>query len=1116
LDVYTRLKDGDIRRDAQKIEQVFDKAGDRAGRAFGENLSAGIERSAPKVERNAARMEKATSKVADAISRTRVEQAKYDEVAKKSDATDRQKIERSEALAKAKRAEASAIREASRVHQDSSREILNISRAGSEATGTLAQMGTVVGSLGRVAGPAGIGVLAGSIGALAGVAAAASGVIGALPGVIGGAAAAFGTLKIATLGFGEAMENLRDTEKFNEAIRQLSPNAREAALSIRSLMPAFDNLKNATQDALFANVGPQIEALSAQFLPALQRMTTGISSAFNSMFMGITNQLMTPEMTKVIENITGNITAAFQNLAPAATSMTNAFAQLTSVGSNFLPGLATAAASAAESFSKFITEAANSGQLQQWIQTGMDMMKQLGAATLNVLEAFVAMAPVGERIMPAIVNATEVLVDLMPVLNSLIVPISPLLTGWAPAIEGASGAVSGLMAVMSPLLATVTAIADAWAYIRGESRTGGGGGRTLRAPGGGAGVPGSLPGGIGGIGGGAGMPQGVGGTGGRGIGEISPWSGNPINNGRGGAGAGAGGLPEAPVLPLGPMANPNQSATLFSAEQSVLDARHSVEEKRARLNQLEGSAAASANDIQDARNDVLRAEQSELEAQMRLNEARKTAAERGMKQLDGLSSDLGQIGAQLDADFGISKGLGGIAENITKFVANLAAAPLLGQLGAISAANPSKGGHGIMGMLAAQGAFGPNHTGIQQQSYAYQASAMGPMPVGASGGAYPGDAALLSNVPVGRYTQSERGDLTQGLADCSSAIEDLVNLMDGRPTSGASMYTGNAAEFLQSRGFQPGMGGLGDMRVGYNSGHMQATLPGGTPFNWGSNASAANRGIGGTGADDPSFTDHWYRPAAFTGAENTGAVGPPTPYNANYPTGGGNFNPNMQIDTSRASVAPPFNPNAITPWSLGQNTVGDNGLAPGEGVPGQGGPLAAMAPTRIGGVEPNRGTGGGGIGMASGGLLDMGMQAGGMALDVMAPGAGQAAQMGMKLANRAIEFGGQAAGIGAQGLIDTFLPIGGSQLASNNWLTKIAGGLAGAGAAIPNVAGQSSQPTPEQLAGQPSAPQQSGVGGQAAQISHQTTINAGKDRSGAGIARDFEYHTSAASRGPGM
>ena len=44
-----------------------------------------------------------------------------------------------------------------------------------------------------------------------------------------------------------------------------------------------------------------------------------------------------------------------------------------------------------------------------------------------------------------------------------------------------------------------------------------------------------------------------------------------------------------------------------------------------------------------------------------------------------------------------------------------------------------------------------------------------------------------------------------------------------------------------------------------NASHMQAPLPGGTNFNWGSDAAAARRGIGGTGAFDPAFTQHFYR-----------------------------------------------------------------------------------------------------------------------------------------------------------------------------------------------------------------------------------------------------------------
>lgn len=145
----------------------------------------------------------------------------------------------------------------------------------------------------------------------------------------------------------------------------------------------------------------------------------------------------------------------------------------------------------------------------------------------------------------------------------------------------------------------------------------------------------------------------------------------------------------------------------------------------------------------------------------------------------------------------------------------------------------------------------------------------------ATGG--PVDDTLLANVPSGRYSQTGNADLVQGLGDCSSAVEDLVNILDGAPTAGRSMSTGNAAEWLSAHGFLPGMGGPGDMRVGYNSGHMQATLPDGTPFNWGSDDAAARRGIGGTGADDAAFTSHYYRPAMSAMAGAGGYYDAPDP-----------------------------------------------------------------------------------------------------------------------------------------------------------------------------------------------------------------------------------------------
>ncbi len=528
-----------------------------------------------------------------------------------------------------------------------------------------------------------------------------------------------------------------------------------------------------------------------------------------------------------------------------------------------------------------------------------------------------------------------------------------------------------------------------------------------------------------------------------------------------------------PGLTQGP-AGPVDAQQVFESESSVLRAKNNLEQDRLKVIQLEQKGNADQLELMRAKNQVQEDERAYTSAQMKLAEVQRGT----VKKMKGFTDEMGELGAKLDADFGASKGLGGLAENLVKFVANLAFAPMMGQLSAIAAANPSKGGYGMMGILGAQGAFGSQFTGIAQDS-SYAASGIGPSAIRPG---YGSDAALLAGIPAGRYEQTQAADLTKGIGDCSSAVEDLVNILDGRPTGGRSMATGNAAEWLQSRGFLPGEGGLGDFRVGYNSGHMQATLPGGTPFNWGSDASAANRGIGGTGADDPAFTSHYYRPASGT----TMPSPPPSPSYA------------------------PLTGNALTNPGLTNPAPSPNPFMGMGGTGGPTGPAQGMSPSgqQYGGVTPAAGSGKGGVGMTEGGTLDtaMGMAASG--LDLLAPGAGQAAQTGMKLANRAIQYGGQVAGIGVQGLMDTFLPTGGSELANKSWITKIMGGIAGAAPALPNMAGKATAPQ-NQNQEDPNAPKnQGGVTNNISVTNNRATED--------GTGRDIAYHQQAQNQAPGM
>lgn len=566
----------------------------------------------------------------------------------------------------------------------------------------------------------------------------------------------------------------------------------------------------------------------------------------------------------------------------------------------------------------------------------------------------------------------------------------------------------------------------------------------------------------------------------------------------------------APYDPRYGVMRPGETAAQYGAESSFFEAQHDRAQAEADLKALQDSGTASTAELAAAQNKLIKARDNENQALLRLNETSNKTAK-----------TLGDLGAQLDSDFGASKGLPGLAENLTRFLANLGFAPVLGALRGVQAGfgyDQSDLGGGILGALGATGVFGQQFVKSQDpysplSSGAGSAAAslnnlataantatgaLGGSPsLGSSAGGGISDTELLSRVPAGSYQTPDEAagsaswDLTKGLGDCSSAVEDLVNLMDGRPTAGRSLSTGNAAEWLPQHGFLPGLGGPGDFRVGYNDHHMQATTAGGVPFNWGSDAAAARGGIGGTGADDPSFTDHWYRPMTTPMSSIPGLDGPllspssapsspSAPGAASVPSTSGSDPLGLGLPTYGGLTSQQLTDPGLTPMpgggSGGPRTSGlPRGLAPGFGIPGAPS-ILGMDP---GGADPSQSVNGGrayaqgvpgsgGIGIGGGGLLGMlgsaaqsgiGLAASGAAMG-MDGGAGGAvasamAGIGIQEIQRAISAGGQYVGALAGGLLETF-SLNDSALADpgKSWLGRIGVAVAGARPALPNSAGE--------------------------------------------------------------
>lgn len=105
-------------------------------------------------------------------------------------------------------------------------------------------------------------ILVGTLSALGPLAAAG---FAAAPAAILSYKAAITVAKVATMGMGDALSAAgEDSKKFEEAIKDLSPQAQKFAKAFRSSLPALKSIKNAIQDAFFKGAAGEVKGVVDQ------------------------------------------------------------------------------------------------------------------------------------------------------------------------------------------------------------------------------------------------------------------------------------------------------------------------------------------------------------------------------------------------------------------------------------------------------------------------------------------------------------------------------------------------------------------------------------------------------------------------------------------------------------------------------------------------------------------------------------------------------------------------------------------------------------------------------------------------------------------------------------
>lgn len=225
---------------------------------------------------------------------------------------------------------------------------------------------------------------AAALSGLASVASTAAGALGVLPAAGVAVGAGMAAARVGVSGFGEAMENLGDPEAFAEAVAELSPAAQESARAVQGLTDEWESLTDSVQDALFADLADDITALGGTYLPIVEDGLTGIAASYNSAAAEAASWLGQSAQVSTVGTMFGDVGSAIGEASAAAQPLLSILLDVAAVGGEFLPGMAGGFADAAQRAAEFVSNARETGQLHDWIATGLDTLEQLGDLLGNV------------------------------------------------------------------------------------------------------------------------------------------------------------------------------------------------------------------------------------------------------------------------------------------------------------------------------------------------------------------------------------------------------------------------------------------------------------------------------------------------------------------------------------------------------------------------------------------------------------------------------------------------------------------------------------------------------------------------------------------------------------
>lgn len=280
-------------------------------------------------------------------------------------------------------------------------------RIGAVATGIVPGVRLVRTALLAVGGKAVLGGLLSAAGAMTTM----SGALLTLPAAGAAAASVMGTLAIGLRGVGDTLKDFDDVEDFNEGLAELSENARATIGVLNEFRGEIDAFRDSVQDRLFAGLDQEFGGLIEDLLPRFETHFGNIADTVNAGAKDLVGFVRSAETLADVDEIMANTELSVVALRGALVPAAQAFRDVGVVGSRVLPEVAGEVTELVRKFADFIAVARATGQLEQWIRTAVEQLKQLARIAFNVGRAFVALTGAAQEAGAGLLSTLESLTD---------------------------------------------------------------------------------------------------------------------------------------------------------------------------------------------------------------------------------------------------------------------------------------------------------------------------------------------------------------------------------------------------------------------------------------------------------------------------------------------------------------------------------------------------------------------------------------------------------------------------------------------------------------------------------------------------------------------------------